>query len=53
MSIVPLINVTQSNRHFNHGKRKLKHYQNYGFGKMDEIEENNSNVPAFGLLIIT
>ena len=50
MSIVPLINVTQSNHRFNRGKRKLKHDQNYGFRKMDQIEEDDLYVLAFGLL---
>ena len=49
MSIVPLINVTQSNHHLNRGKRKLKHDQNYGFRKMDQIEEDDRYVLAFGL----
>ena len=50
MSIVPLINVTQSNHRFNRGKGKLKHDQNYGFRKMDQIEEDDLYVLAFGLL---
>ena len=50
MSIVPLINVTQSNHLFNRGKRKLKHDQNYGFRKMDQIEEDDLYVFAFELL---
>ena len=50
MSIVPLINVTQSNHRFNRGKRKLKHDQNYGFRKMDQIDEGDLYVLAFGLL---
>ena len=40
MSIVPLINVTQSNHRFNRGKRKLKHDQNNGSRKMDQIEDD-------------
>ena len=50
MSIVPLINVTQSNHRFNRVKRKLKHDQNYGFRKMDQIEEDDLYVLAFRLL---